>query len=188
MDEFEIIRRYFVPDSSSEDVVIGIGDDGAVLRPAANRDLVTVIDTLVAGVHFPQKMRPQDIAYRAVAVNVSDIAAMGARPRWMTCAITLTNPSEEWLAGFAEGLRLAAKEYQVELVGGDTTRGSECVVTVQISGDVAKGMALTRSGAQPGDSIFVSGTLGDAACGLSLLQNKLREDGDSDNYLIRRFT
>jgi thiamine-monophosphate kinase len=190
MDEFEIIRRYFVPDSSSEDVVIGIGDDGAVLRPDASRDLVTVIDTLVAGVHFPQKMRPQDIAYRAVAVNVSDIAAMGARPRWMTCAITLTNSSEEWLAGFAEGLRLAAKEYQVELVGGDTTRGSECVVTVQITGDVAKGMALTRSGAQPGDSIFVSGTPGDAACGLSLLQDKLREDGDSDsdNYLIRRFT
>ena len=149
MDEFEIIRRYFVPDSSSEDVVIGIGDDGAVLRPDASCDLVTVIDTLVAGVHFPQKMRPQDIAYRAVAVNVSDIAAMGARPRWMTCAITLTNSSEEWLAGFSEGLRLAAKEYQVELVGGDTTRGSECVVTVQITGDVAKGMALTRSGAQP---------------------------------------
>jgi thiamine-monophosphate kinase len=190
MDEFEIIRRYFVPDSSSKDVVIGIGDDGAVLRPDANRDLVTVIDTLVAGVHFPQKMRPQDIAYRAVAVNVSDIAAMGARSRWMTCALTLTDPSEEWLSGFAEGLGLAAKEYQVELVGGDTTRGSECVVTVQITGDVAKGKALTRRGAQPGDSIFVSGTPGDAACGLSLLQEKLREDGDpdSDNYLIRRFT
>lgn len=190
MDEFEIIRRHFVPDSSSESVVIGSGDDGAVLRPDANRDLVTVIDTLVANVHFPQNMRPEDIAYRAVAVNVSDIAAMGARPRWMTCALTLASPSEAWLAGFSEGLRLAAKEYRVELVGGDTTRGSECVVTVQISGDVVQGKALTRSGAQAGDSIFVSGTPGDAACGLSLLQEKLRQDEkpDSGNYLIRRFT
>ena len=91
MDEFEIIRRYFERESSDKDIRVGIGDDGAVLIPSADRDLVTVVDTLVTGIHFPETLAPEDIGYRAVAVNLSDVAAMGARPRWMTLALTLAD-------------------------------------------------------------------------------------------------
>jgi len=190
MDEFEIIRRHFTQESYDESVVLGVGDDGAVLRPEIGKDLVTVIDTLVEGIHFPRGMRPRDIAYRAVAVNVSDIAAMGGRSRWMTCALTLRAANNEWLTDFAFGLRQAGQHYQVDLVGGDTTRGNQCVVSVQISGDVPKGKAISRAGAQPGDAIFVSGTPGDAALGLTMLQEQLesRQDVDYGHNLIRRFT
>ena len=97
MDEFEIIRHLFTPDKKSDSVIVGVGDDGAILRPDAGRDLVTVVDTMVSGVHFPEDLNAADIGFRAVAVNVSDIAAMGARPRWMTLALTLDNADQDWL-------------------------------------------------------------------------------------------
>ena len=187
MDEFEIIRRYFERESSDKDIRVGIGDDGAVLVPSADRDLVTVVDTLVTGIHFPETLAPEDIGYRAVAVNLSDVAAMGARPRWMTLALTLADSAPDWLDGFARGLFEAADENELALVGGDTTRGTETVISVQIIADVDPGKAMLRAGAEEGDAIYVTGTVGDAAAGLSILQSGLPGSDDVD-YLIRQFT
>ncbi len=182
MDEFQLIQRYFVRANEADGVITGIGDDGAVIRPDANLDLVTVVDTLVESVHFPTDLDAADIAYRAVAVNLSDIAAMGARPRWMTLALTLSHADEAWLDGFAAGLFDAASEHDVALVGGDMTSGEKMVVSVQITGDVAKDAAILRSGASPGDTIYVTGTVGDAAAELELMSA-----GRSDSYLRSRF-
>lgn len=182
MDEFELIRQYFARPDAAPGVIVGIGDDGAVLQPALDTELVVVIDTLVAGVHFPHGIDPFDIGYRAVAVNLSDIAAMGGRPRWMTLALTLPAAEPDWLSRFAEGLHAAGAAYGVSLVGGDTTYGKLLVVTVQITGDVPCGKALQRSGAKAGDSIYVTGTVGDAAAGLETVAS-----GTPDNYLARRF-
>jgi thiamine-monophosphate kinase len=182
VDEFALIRRYFARPGDAPGVSTGIGDDGAVLQPAPERELIVVIDTLVAGVHFPEGIDPFDIGYRAVAVNLSDIAAMGGRPRWMTLALTLPAAAEDWLDRFAEGLHAAAAEHAVSLVGGDTTYGRTLVVTVQITGDVPSGKALLRVGAKPGDQIYVTGSVGDAAAGLELLSG-----GTPDRYLSTRF-
>ncbi len=182
VDEFELIQKYFVRSDEAPGVTTGIGDDGAVLQPDSGRELIAVIDTLVEGIHFPDGIDPFDIGYRSVAVNLSDIAAMGARPRWMTLALTLPSAEESWVSRFAEGLHAAAAEFQVALVGGDTTLGKSLVVSVQITGDVVTGTAIQRSGAQVGDQIFVTGTVGDAAAGLELLSA-----GNPDNYLSARF-
>jgi thiamine-monophosphate kinase len=182
VDEFELIRRFFSRPVDSATVVAGVGDDGAVLRPPAGRELVTVIDTMVAGTHFPAGMTARDIGYRIVAVNLSDIAAMGAEPRWMTLALTLVEADADWLEEFAAGLYEAASEWSVMLVGGDTTSGDQLVVSVQMSGDLAPGTALYRSGAKAGDTVFVTGTLGDAAAGLEQWSA-----GAGDQYLTSRF-
>jgi thiamine-monophosphate kinase len=187
VDEFEIIRRCFSRTPSDASVLIGVGDDGAVMRPTPGRDLVSVVDTCVAGVHFPTSLDPADIGYRAVAVNVSDIAAMGARPRWMTLALTLDAADEAWLDGFARGVFEAGSRYGTELVGGDITHGAEKVISVQVTGDVEVGKALTRDGAAPGDDIYVSGTPGDAALGLSIIESGA-PPGEHAEYLVRRFT
>ena len=182
MDEFELIRRFFTRPVSASGIVTGIGDDGAVLRPEPGFDQVQVIDTLVEGVHFPADTAPADIGYRAVAVNLSDVAAMGARPCCMTLALTLPGKDERWIAAFADGLFAAADEFDVALIGGDTTSGERVVATVHITATVEAGKALLRSGARAGDSIFVTGSVGDAAAGLWLLNH-----GDHDEFLVRRF-
>jgi thiamine-monophosphate kinase len=180
VDEFELIRRYFLRDRGAPGVVVGVGDDGAVLEPEPGRELVAVVDTLVEGVHFPRDIGGADLGFRSVEVNLSDIAAMGARPRWMTLALTIPEADERWLEGFSAGLAEAAGD--VALVGGDTTRGNEVVVSVQIIGDVEAGRALLRSGARAGDTVFVTGTLGDAAGGLELISS-----GRSDAFLSLRY-
>jgi thiamine-monophosphate kinase len=182
VDEFALIQEYFVTDGDLPGVTVGIGDDGAVLQPDAGREQVVVVDTLVAGTHFPLETDPFDIAYRAVAVNLSDVAAMGATPRWMTLALTIPQANAHWLERFAEGLRAAASPFGVSLVGGDTTSGASAVVTVQIMAEVAPGQAILRSGAMPGDGIFVSGTVGDAAAGLELIAA-----GKPEAFLASRF-
>jgi thiamine-monophosphate kinase len=182
VDEFELIQRYFVREDEAHGVTTGIGDDGAVLQPDPGRELITVIDTLVERTHFPSRFSATDLGYRAVAVNLSDMAAMGGRPRWMTLALTMPDSDENRVSEFATGLHAAAAEHGVSLVGGDTTQGAITVVTVQITGDVAEGKAIHRSGAKPGDTIFVTGTIGDAAAGLELLSA-----GNPDDYLSRRF-
>ncbi len=183
MDEFAIIQRYFAREATGRAVEIGIGDDGAVLAPAAGRHLVAVVDTLVEARHFPPTLKPADLGWRAVAVNLSDIAAMGAVPRWMTLALTLADANPDWLEGFASGLFDAAASAGVALVGGDTTRGEQLVVSVQIMGEVTPGKALSRSGARVGDSVFVSGYPGDAAAGLEQLQSESAAEG----ALVERF-
>lgn len=180
MDEFELIRRFFSRDAQATDV--GVGDDGAVMTPTPGTQQVQVIDTLVEGVHFPANITAADVGYRAVAVNLSDIAAMGARPRWMTLALTLWDKDELWVEDFAAGLFAAADEHGVVLVGGDTTRGDSVVVSINVTGEVEKDAALLRSGAKVGDTVFVSGTVGDAAAGLELLQQ-----GEHDEFLVGRF-
>jgi len=182
VDEFALIRRYFDRKAGAPDIVMGIGDDGAIVVPAAGKHQVQVIDTLVEGVHFPPTASASDIGYRVVAVNLSDIAAMGARPRWMTLALTLPQKDDRWIEAFAEGLFEAAAEHGVTLIGGDTTSGDAVVATVHITGDVDPDRALLRSGARVGDRVFVTGTVGDAAAGLQLLNR-----GETDEFLLRRF-
>lgn len=180
--EFEIIREYFRRETASADLVTGIGDDGAVLRPRAGCDQVVVTDTLVEGRHFPAGFDAMDIGWRAMAVNLSDIAAMGAAPRFAFLNLTVANPDADWLREFADGLFALAERAGVILAGGDTTQGP-LSVTVTVLGDVPRGRALLRSGARVGDLVAVSGSLGDAAAGLELLQ----QDGERDHALALRF-
>ncbi len=169
LGEFELIDRFFRDCGTPRvDVVVGIGDDGALLRPPPGCDLVAVSDTLVEGVHFPIGSPAESIGHRALAVNLSDIAAMGATPRWALLSLTLPRVEEAWLAGFARGFGALARAHGVALVGGDTTRGP-MTIGVQVLGTVPAGEGLRRSGGRPGDALFVTGTPGDAAAGLGLI-------------------
>ena len=169
MDEFELIRRYFATlTPPRDDVALGIGDDAALLAPPRGHEVVVTTDTLIAGRHFPEDTDPQAVGWKALAVNLSDLAAMGAEPRWFTLALTLRMADPEWLAGFAAGLGAMAREADVALVGGDTTQGA-LSITITAMGTVPAGKAVKRSGAKAGDAICVTGTLGDAALALRLL-------------------
>jgi thiamine-monophosphate kinase len=148
-------------------VVLGIGDDAALLQATAGSELVVTSDTLVAGRHFPAYSSAFDVGWKSLAVNLSDLAAMGAQPRWFLLALTLPEADETWLAGFADGLASLARRHDAVLVGGDTTRGP-LSITITALGEVPKGTAMRRSGAQPGDAICVTGALGDAALALQL--------------------
>jgi thiamine-monophosphate kinase len=186
--EFELIRRYFVRRGAVESgVILGIGDDAAVLQLAEGMDLVAAVDTIVAGRHFPEGADARSIGHRALAVNLSDIAAMGATPAWATLALTLPSADPAWLERFSEGLLALADIHEVALVGGDTTRGP-LTVSVQILGQVPHGTALRRSGARAGDLLAVSGTLGDAGAGLAFLSDSPRvAKREHVDELIRRF-
>lgn len=167
MNEFDLIYDLIAPAAGHrDDVLLGIGDDGALLRQPPGEALAVVADTLVAGRHFPLDMAAEDIGWRAAAVNLSDLAAMGATPRWATLALTFPEADEAWLRSFVRGLMTCFERAGVALVGGDTTRGP-LTITVQAMGSVPLEQSLTRRGAQPGDLVFVSGTLGDAAGGLA---------------------
>lgn len=185
LGEFDIIARYFARQSGRRDVLLGVGDDAAVLDTQAGRKLVVAMDTVVEGVHFPVETDAADIGYRALAVNLSDLAAMGAEPAWMTLSLSLSRANEQWLEGFARGLFELADEYNVALVGGDTVRGP-LVITVQIAGWVEADAWLTRSGARPGDLIFISGIPGEAAAGLAVIQRHIL-GGESAAFLTHRF-
>jgi len=184
LSEFDLIARYFSHQAvNRKDVILGIGDDGAVLQAPQGCELVISTDTLVSEVHFPSSLSPQSVGYRALAVNLSDLAAMGAEPAWMTLALTLPENDETWLAGFSAGFMALANEWSLQLIGGDLTRGP-LTITVQITGFVPTGQALKRSTARPGDAIYVTGTLGDAALAL---QRSRSGDIDSDPFLKQRF-
>ena len=183
--EFDIIRQYFILENTRADVVLGIGDDAAILNVPENHELIQSVDTLVAGVHFPIETSAENIAYKALAVNLSDMAAMGAEPAWFTLAITLPNDDEVWLKKFSESLSSIAKKYNVQLVGGDTTHGPLCI-SITINGFVKKGKALTRSNAQVGDKVYISGNLGDAALALAAWQGDCLLAVDSVTYLNNR--
>ena len=169
VSEFDIIHRFFQREYSVPGVVLGIGDDAALLAPEAGASLVVAVDTLVAGRHFPEQTDAVSIGHKALAVNLSDLAAMGAQPKWATLALTIPEVDEAWLGGFAEGFFHLADRFNVALVGGDTTRGP-LSITVQVQGQVDATRALRRDAAKPGQHLFVSGTPGDAACALQQLQ------------------
>ena len=171
MGEFELIRRYFQPlaDGSGQDqLLLGPGDDCAIQRVSPGLDLVFSVDTLVEGVHFPSGYSPDYLGWRALAVAVSDLAAMGASPVCFTLALTLPGANQGWLKPFSEGLARASKAFGIALAGGDTTRGP-LTISIQVHGTVESGRALYRSGAKPGDLICVSGTLGAAGAALDYL-------------------
>jgi len=173
MDEFALIERYFTRRTlRSPHVALGIGDDAAVLDIPAGMQLAVSMDTLVSGVHFPAGTVPRDIGHKALAVNLSDMAAMGAEPFAATLALTLPQADETWLQHFSDGFFDLAARYHVQLIGGDTTRGP-LSITLLLHGLLPRGAALLRSGARPDDAIYVTGTLGDAGLGLLIAQNKM---------------
>lgn len=187
--EFRLIERIReLTAQPRDDVRIGIGDDAAVLAVPAGQELAVAIDTLVEGVHFPRGTAAADIGWKALAVNLSDLAAMGASPAWALLALTLPDADAAFVEGFAEGFAKLAQSHRLALVGGDTTRGP-LSISVAVHGFVPPGKALTRTGARVGDAVLVTGTLGDAAAGLHALQHPL-DDGDGRSglrdYLIER--
>jgi thiamine-monophosphate kinase len=183
--EFEIIERYFTRPSRDPDVVVGVGDDAAVL--AMNGLLAVTVDTLVAGVHFPDGIAPPLLGHRALAVNLSDLAAMGAEPRWATLALTFPKADELWLEGFSRGLFELAERHGVSLVGGNLARGP-LSVTIQVMGRVERGRILTRAGGNVGDDVYVTGTLGDSAAGIALIKERVETPhGSAGAALKERF-
>lgn len=170
--EFDLIAR--IRDRCAHrrsDVALGIGDDAALLDVPAGQQLAACTDTLVVGVHFLPDTAPEDVGWKALAVNLSDLAAMGAEPAWALLALTLPEGDARFVERFAEGFAELARAQGVTLTGGDTTQGS-LSVTVTALGFVPAGEALTRAGAREGDAVFVTGTLGDAAGALHLLQDR----------------
>ncbi len=185
MHEFNIIQKYFTWDNPPRDVVTAVGDDAAVLDIPHNKQIVTSIDTLVSGVHFPENTAPYAIGYKALAVNLSDLAAMGASPRWFTLALTLPEIDETWLEGFSAGLKALAQQHDCFLIGGDTTRGP-LSISIQVMGVVDTGKALLRSGARVGDKVYVTGTLGDAAVGLQSVFNKNNNENNRKSSSLEK--
>jgi len=184
--EFSLIYRYFSHLGGGDAVDLSVGDDCALLRLEPGERLATSVDTMVAGVHFPEDSFPEDIGFRAVSVAASDLAAMGARPLAMTIALTLPEADEFWLNAFSQGLAAAVSQYRLPLVGGDTTRGP-LAIAVQVMGVLPLDQALLRSGARVGDAVYVSGTLGDAAGALALLQGQWQPAAPDGEYLLQRF-
>lgn len=166
--EFSLIQNYFSYDVERDDVMLGVGDDCALLSPPQGKQLAVTVDTLISGVHFPVSTSAEDIAYKSLAVSLSDLAAMGAEPAWATLALSLPESNEQWLQAFSLSFKETLDAYGVQLVGGDTTQGP-LSVTVQLTGFVDAAKTMRRDAASPGDKIYVTGYLGDAALGLKLV-------------------
>jgi thiamine-monophosphate kinase len=171
LSEFEIIRRFFT--HRAPGATLGVGDDAALVRVRAGMELAVSVDMLVEGRHFLQGADPALLGHKALAVNLSDMAAMGARPRWATLALALPSANARWLDAFARGFMGLARKFGVDLIGGDTTRGP-LTICVQIMGEVPRGRALRRDGAKPGDDIWVSGRIGSAALALAVIKGRVR--------------
>jgi thiamine-monophosphate kinase len=182
--EFGIIERYFTRPSDDPQCLTGIGDDAAIIAPSG--PLAIAVDTLVAGTHFPPELDARAIGHRALAVNLSDLAAVGARARWATLALSLPEAEPAWLQAFADGFFALAERYGVVLIGGDTTRGP-LTITVEVIGD-APARPLLRSGGRPGDQLYVTGTLGDSAAALEHFACPVAERCADAAALIARFS
>lgn len=179
MQEHDLIRRFFTRKSTDPNVKLGVGDDAAIIQVPENLELVTSIDTMVCGVNFPESTSPEDIGYKALAVSLSDMAAMGAKPETVLLSLTLPEANEKWLTAFSNGFYECADAYNVALIGGDITKGPLSVTTT-VNGFVPKNKAILRSGAKPGDLIYVTGNLGDAGLALQLLK-----ENATDNLLLK---
>ena len=187
--EFQLIRQFFQREQAEQPaagVLLGIGDDCALLDIPVGKQLAVSVDTLVAGMHFPTDADPELIAERALRTNLSDLAAMGAEPLWFTLALTLPHADEEWLRSFSRGLFACARDYKIALVGGDTTSGP-LSITIQVMGATAPGAALRRDGANIGDFILVTNTLGDGAAALAAIQKTHIFADEHTDYLLQRF-
>lgn len=186
MGEFDLIKRYFYRDNlQNTQLQLAIGDDCAVTAVPAEQRLAITTDTLVCGTHFLPSISAADLAYKTVAVNLSDLAAMGATPAWVSLALTLEHIDEAWLAEFSQSLFAILDRYQTTLIGGDTTSG-KLSLTLTAQGFLPKEKGLFRHNAKVGDWIFVSGTLGDSAAGLALLLENRKISNESDRYLLQR--
>ncbi|MDP3584807.1 MAG: thiamine-phosphate kinase [Thiobacillus sp.] len=168
--EFDLIARHFT--RATPGAVLGVGDDCALLAPSPGRQLAVSTDMLLEGRHFSPQDSPAGLGHKSLAVNLSDLAAMGATPRWVTLAIALPEANDAWLTAFARGFFRMADQHGIELVGGDTTRGA-LTISITVIGEVPPGQALRRDGAGPGDDVWVSGTLGAAAMALAYRQGRL---------------
>ncbi|TJZ72876.1 thiamine-phosphate kinase [Chitiniphilus eburneus] len=176
MNEFELIARYF--NRPAKRAILGVGDDAALLAPEPIRQLAVSADMLVEGRHFFPDVDPEALGHKALAVNLSDLAAMGAEPSWCTLSLALPCVDEAWLAAFARGFHALADEAGIELVGGDTTRGP-LTIAVQVAGTVPAGQALLRSGGTPGDDVWVSGALGAAAAAVAVRNGDAALSGEA---------
>ena len=185
IDEFSLISNFFKELTSQQDVAVGIGDDAAIINNKTDHQIAIATDTLVASVHFPGDASAEQIATRALCVNLSDMAAMGATPKWFTLSLSMPQElvSTEWLQGFSQGLATVADQYQVSLVGGDTTAGP-LTISITVVGEIPIGQALCRNGSKPNDIIYVSGTLGDGAAAPPQLTESTLKKNDR---LIKRF-
>lgn len=170
LSEFDIIARFFTHPAPA--ARLGVGDDAALVRVRRGMELAVSTDMLVSGRHFFRDADPRALGHKALAVNLSDMAAMGATPRWATLSLALPEADPAWLRAFSSGFMRLAREYRVDLIGGDTTGGA-LAICVQILGEVPSGRALTRSGARVGDDVWVSGNLGDAALALAALRKRI---------------
>ncbi|BFM13331.1 thiamine-phosphate kinase [Simiduia litorea] len=186
LSEFELIKRYFYQSARAFGVNMGIGDDCALLSAPENKLLAVSMDTLVGGIHFPRNADPELIAERALRVNLSDLAAMAAEPLWFTLGLTLPSVDERWLEGFAKGLFTVADEFNIALVGGDTTRGP-LSITIQVHGAVEAEHALMRSNARVGDVVYVTGNLGDAAAALAVIRQELTVGKSAFSYFMSHY-
>ena len=185
MNEFELIERHFRRSPRSADVRVGIGDDAAVIAPRAGMDYAISVDMLVEGRHFVAGTDPERLGHKTLAVNLSDLAAMGAQPRFALLAGALPSPDAHWLSAFMRGFDALAGRYDVELIGGDTTSGPRNL-SVTVIGEVPTGAAITRGGARVGDLVYVSGTLGDAALALAVAHGRVDVDARLVPALQRR--
>ena len=184
LGEFDLIERFFRRASPRDDVLLGVGDDAALLEVPPGQALVAATDTLVEGRHFLAGAPAESVGHQALAVNLSDLAAMGAEPAWALLSLSLPEADEDWLQRFSDGLFAVAGQHGVALVGGDTVRGPR-VVTITALGFVPPAAALRRGGARPGDVLYVSGWPGEAAAGLAALQSGAI--ADSSEPLVRRY-
>ena len=185
MGEFDLIKRYFSRKSLQNEVILSVGDDCAITSISAGYQLAITTDTLVEGTHFLPSISPAALAYKSVAVNLSDLAAMGATPTWVSLALTLPEIKEAWLAEFSQSLFAILDRYGVSLIGGDTTKGP-LSITLTAQGFLPENQGLFRHQAKVGDWIFVSGFLGDSAAGLDLLLQNRKIENESDRYFIQR--
>ena len=175
LDEHTLIQTYFSDVGSAylaeQDVRISVGDDSSIISLPSGKESVVSVDTSIENVHFLDSMSPDDIAYRAVVVALSDLAACGASPAWYSVALTFPEFDEGWLQEFSDGLRRASDDYRIPLIGGDTTKG-KLSITVQVNGYCDKGKSILRSKAKPNETIYISGFVGDASKGLKSLKGQ----------------
>jgi len=186
LNEFQLIQKFFAErPQENAGVVVGIGDDAAILQVPNDHELVVSVDTFVAGVHFHEQATPFNIGYKAIAASLSDLAAMGALPKWVTAALTISKADESWFEEFSDGFFTACQKFGVQLVGGDLTHGP-LTISVQVHGIVPVGEALLRSTAKSGDKIYVTGPLGNAGLAVQSIRGDVDLSGVIKNQTLER--